>query len=109
VEDTLNNLRYQSPNYEITDVLNNLRYQSPDYYIVDNAILANVNVKDDSFFGAQTGSIRFFKSQHAEISGSFNFADGVSNTNSAAGNLNKQSASTTIAIGSIGGGGGGHH
>ena len=63
--------------------------ESPDYYVVDNAILANVNVKDDSFFGAQTGSIRFNKSQEAEIDGSFNDATGVSNVNSAAGNLNK--------------------
>lgn len=67
-------------------------------YVVDNAILANVNVKDDSFFGSQNGRNSFFKSQHAEVGGSFNFASGVSNVNSAAGNLNSQSAATSIGV-----------
>ena len=46
--------------------------------------------------------INFTKNQTAEIEGSFNDATGVSNVNSAAGNMNNQTAFTTISIGSIG-------
>ncbi len=53
----------------------------------------------------RTGRISFSKTQNAEIEGSFNHATGVSNVNSAAGNLNNQTAYTTISIGSIGSGG----
>ena len=66
-------------------------------YIVDNAVLANVNV-DDAILPFQP--INFHKSQHAEIDDSFHNYNGVSNTNSAAGNLNNQTAYTSIKVGS---------
>ncbi len=99
VDDTLNNMRYKAA---IVDRDNNPNNRSSTdnrgYNIVDNAILANVNVKDDSFLGPQTGTITFIKSQHAEIDGSFNRATGVSNINSAAGNFNTQTAATVISV-----------
>ena len=48
----------------------------------------------------QTNSFR--KTQSGEFDGSFNHATGVSNANAAGGNLNNQTAFTTISIGSIG-------
>ena len=66
-------------------------------YVVDNAVLANVNV-EGAFLPFQP--INFNKSQHAEIDQSFHDYNGVSNTNSAAGNLNNQTAYTSIKVGS---------
>ena len=48
----------------------------------------------------------FHKTQSTEIEGSFQNYNGVSNTNSAAGNMNSQKAFTSISIGSIGSTGG---
>jgi hypothetical protein len=74
------------------------------YNIVDNAVLANVNLATTlGTFAEQENTMSFRKTQESEIRGSFNDATGVSNVNSAAGNMNNQAAFTTIKIGSIGG------
>ena len=116
VEDSLNGNKINSPSTEIKveDSLNNNkvafgggviagRDTNPDnrvYNIVDNAVLANVNTNYQTL---PLSTINFTKNQHAEISGSFHDYNGVSNTNSAAGNMNNQKAFTAISIGSIGG------
>jgi hypothetical protein len=75
-------------------------------YIVDNAVLKNVNIHPDEEFKTK---ITFIKTQKAEVNGSFHDYNGVSNTNSAAGNMNNQTAYTSVSIGSIGNGGGSSH
>ena len=52
VKDVLNNLRYQSDNID-NRVDNRQNYNNDNSVnVVDNAILANVNVKDDSFLAS---------------------------------------------------------
>jgi hypothetical protein len=94
-------------------------------YIVDNAVLANVNVccddkkgprptnggmqefrgqggyddpKKDDCCPAVSQTNTFNKTQKGEIGGSFNRATGVSNANAAGGNMNAQTAYTTIGV-----------
>jgi hypothetical protein len=106
VEDSLNNNKVALDNGKIAgrDVNPDNRSNYDNNYIVDNAILANVNVARE-FEDDISNRISFSKSQHAEMEGSFNHATGVSNVNSAAGNMNSQTAYTAISIGSIGDGG----
>ncbi len=107
VDDSLNNNKAAFNGGQIagrdTNPDNRSNYNND--YIVDNAILANVNVAGLAFQPGldQDGRISFRKTQESDVEGSFNHATGVSNVNSAAGNMNNQTAFTKISIGSIGG------
>jgi hypothetical protein len=97
---------------------------SVNTYVVDNNILANVNIaaadkkghdgggRPDAQLAAfpfpqpeeeccpevsQTNTLTQFKTQSASIAG-FNCATGVSNANAAGGNLNAQTAYTTVGV-----------
>ena len=67
-------------------------------YVVDNAVLANVNV--EGCFPCPFSPSTSIRASKLKSMRAFNNYNGVSNTNSAAGNLNNQTAYTSIKVGS---------
>jgi len=70
------------------EVVADSRFGRPDYD----------DPKKDDCCPAVSQTNTFNKTQCGEIGGSFNGATGVSNANAAGGNMNKQTAYTTIGV-----------
>jgi hypothetical protein len=120
-----NSIRDSRSDYNNFQPTNSLNDNSKNLYVVDNNILANVNIaaadKKSHHGGqdgldpqlaafpfpqpeeeccpevSQTNTLTQFKTQSASIAG-FNCATGVSNANAAGGNLNAQTAYTTVGV-----------